>query len=136
MDIDTWSLRVFLLFSPNGCWSLRFVYGATAGLNIVCFPPAYVYDLDYPRGMCGKPQVQAVVGGGEQQARWGGQLAPKTLSGVQTWEHKGQHGAPGLEFPPRLPLALFPGLPTQPRARQGSGCVRASVNGTAEGGKF
>lgn len=26
---------------PNGHLSFSFVYGATAGLNIVCFPPTY-----------------------------------------------------------------------------------------------
>lgn len=83
MDIDTWSLRVFLLFSPNGCWSLRFVYGATAGLNIVCFPPAYVYDLDHLRGMCGKPQVQAVVGGGSSRPGGVGSWPPRLSLGYK-----------------------------------------------------
>lgn len=56
----TWSVLVFLWFSPKGHLSFSVVRGATASLNIVCFPPVYCLGSGSSRVCVAKPRFKLV----------------------------------------------------------------------------
>lgn len=88
---------VSTVFSQSSLVS-AFVYGATAGLAIVCFPPAYclALSLDHPEGVWWQTSGSSWWGWGAA-GRVRAELAPKTLWGIRT-------GAP------RSALSLAPSL--------------------------